>query len=285
MQIISEVRHLVFRIFIFLVVATAMMPASLSRAQQTKERTPEWLSLTPGVEYAVIPFSERETATNSLHVVRIDPRRARVVALAGADHGARSRTARQWCEEFGLVVVMNAGMYDVDAKTHVGYMRTPLSVNNKRWNKTYESVLLLDGTSATFPSARILDRSELTDTLMQSFGSVIQNLRLIKHPGINVWQQQPKVWSEAAIAEDRSGNILFLFLQKPASMHHFNENILRAGLGIVRAMHAEGGSEASLSICSEVKKIHLSGSIETGIREGSENMVQMAIPNVVGVRR
>ncbi len=261
------------------------MQSSFSWAEQSKERTTEWLSLAPGVEYAQVPFFGQQTVTDSLHVVRIAPRRARIIALTSIDHGNRGRTARQWCEEFGLVAVMNAGMYDIDAKTHVGYMRTPASVNSKRWNKSYESVLLLDGASATLPSARLLDRSDLNDTILQSFGTVIQNLRLIKHPGVNVWKEQPKAWSEAAIAEDRDGNILFLFLQKPLSMHQFNEYLLRVGLGVVRAMHAEGGSEASLSICSEAKKLHLSGSIETGIREGSENMVQMAIPIVVGVKR
>jgi hypothetical protein len=165
-------------------------------------------------------------------------------------------------------------------------MKTPSTVNNKRWNKTYESVLLLDGTAAPLPRAKIMDRSDLNETILKSFGTVIQNLRLIKNPGINVWEQQSRAWSEAAIAEDRSGNILFLFSRKPYTMFEFNEKLLQAGLNVVRAMHVEGGPEASLSLCADTKKLHLAGRSETALHDAEdESMVQIAIPNIVGVKR
>jgi phosphodiester glycosidase len=271
---------------IFLYAAIMLLFGLRSGAQQTVEKKVQWTTIAAGVEYAQYPFGEMQTGPDVLHVVRINPRRARLVALSRTKQDLRKRTAQQWCEDFGLVAVINAGMYDVDLVTHVGYMKTPTIVNNKRWNKTYESVLLLDGTAAPLPTARIMDRSDLNEKILKSFGTVIQNLRLIKNPGINVWEQQSRAWSEAAIAEDRSGNILFLFSRKPYTMFEFNEKLLQTGLNVVRAMHVEGGPEASLSLCSDTKKLHLAGRSETALHDAEDDdMVQITIPNIVGVKR
>jgi len=270
---------------IFLYTAIMLLFGLHSWAQQTVEKKVQWTNLAAGVEYAQYPFGEMQADPDILHVVRINPRRARLVALSRTKQDLRKRTAQQWCEDFGFVAVINAGMYDVDLITHVGYMKTPSTVNNKRWNKTYESVLLFDGTASLHPPAKIMDRSDLNETILKSFGTVIQNLRLIKNPGINVWEPQSRAWSEAAIAEDRSGNILFLFSRKPYTMFEFNENLLHTGLNVVRAMHVEGGPEASLSLCADTKKLHLAGRSETALHDaGDEDMVQFAIPNIVGVK-
>ncbi len=274
------------RIRIFLYATIMLIFGSRLWAQQSVEKKVEWTNRAAGVEYAQYPFGDRQTESNVLHVVRINPRRARLVALSQGKHDPHGRTAQQWCEDFGLVAVINAGMYDVDLLTHVGYMKTPATVNNKRWNKTYESVLLLDGTAATLPPAAIRDRTDLNETILKSFGTVIQNMRLIKSPGINVWTKPSRAWSEAAIAEDRSGNILFLFSRKPYTMLEFNEKLLQTDLNVVRAMHVEGGPEASLSLCSDTKKLHLAGKSEASFQDaGEESMVQMEIPNIVGVKR
>jgi len=42
----------------------------------------------------------------------------------------------------------------------------------------------------------------------EDYSSAIQNLRLIKKPGINVWNRQNRKWSEASIGEDDKGRIL-----------------------------------------------------------------------------
>ncbi len=270
--------------FLYVVVMLLFVPRVW--AQQTAEKKVKWTNLAAGIEYAEYPFGEMQTEAAVLHVVRINPHRAQLVAISRGKHDSHGRTAQQWCEDFDLVAVINAGMYDVDLMTHIGYMKTPTTVNNKRWNKTYESVLLLDGTGMTLPRAVIRDRSDLNETILKSFGTVIQNLRLIKNPGINVWRPQSRAWSEAAIAEDLGGNILFLFSRKPYTMFEFVERLLQTDLHVVRAMHVEGGSESSLSLCSDTKKLHLAGKSETSFQDTDDDgMVQLVIPNIIGVKR
>ena len=123
---------------------------------------------------------------------------------------------------------------------------------------------------------------------LASYKTVIQNLRLVKSiegRGRNVWQAQPRRWSEAAVALDERSRVLFLFSRSPLSMVDFNRLILDLPLKIVRAMHVEGGPEASLSIHVGGMDADYFGSYETGFRENDGNDHPWPIPNVLGVMR
>ncbi len=85
------------------------------------------------------------------------------------------------------------------------------------------------------------------------------------------------------IAQDRAGRILFLFSRTPYEMADLNNRILALPLGITRAMHVEGGPEASLSIHIGGISSDAAGSYETGFRNDDSNTEQWPIPNVLGV--
>jgi hypothetical protein len=61
--------------------------------------------------------------------------------------------------------------------------------------------------------------------------------------------------------------------------------LLGLPLGILRAMHLEGGPEASLTIRAGGVRLHLAGSYETRFNENDKNRTQWRLPNVLGVRR
>jgi hypothetical protein len=117
---------------------------------------------------------------------------------------------------------------------------------------------------------------------------VIQNLRLIKATDgkpRGVWQEQERRWSEAAVAIDDESRVLFLFSRTPYSMAQFNRLVLGLSLGIKRAMHVEGGPEASLSIHVAGFDADYFGSYETGFVDDDSNDHAWPIPNVLGVVR
>ena len=105
----------------------------------------------------------------------------------------------------------------------------------------------------------------------------------IKAPGVNVWTNDAERWSEAALAMGDDGLVYFVFCQDGLTMPEFNRLLLSLPLGILRAMHLEGGPEASLSIRSPALRLDLRGSYETGFFESDANGVQWPIPNVLGV--
>ncbi len=242
-----------------------------------------WRELTPGVSYRTYPMPKRAAVGPSvLHVVRIEPRRARVGVLASSIESGGNRSAARWCKDHRAVVTINAGMYANDHRTHTGYMKVGKHLNSERWLKTYQSVLLLQG-PGDMP-ARIVDRDAPDfGALLQEHPIAIQNLRLMKHGGKIVWAQQKRRWSEAAIAQDTEGRLLFLFSRSPYSMRDLAKQLKRLPLKISAVMHAEGGPEASLSIHTETLHLDLAGSYETGFNENDDNRAQWRVPNVVAV--
>lgn len=114
---------------------------------------------------------------------------------------------------------------------------------------------------------------------------VLQNLRLITTNRKNVWAANNRHRSEAALAIDAEGRLLFLFSRASYSMREWNALLLRLPLKIAGAMHLEGGPEASLSIHAGGVDLDLAGSYETGFWADDSNQRQWPIPNVLGVLR
>lgn len=133
-------------------------------------------------------------------------------------------------------------MFATDHQSNVGRLVSGAHANNPTWHKSYQSVLAFGPKKPGLPAAVFLDldapgaREALAD-----YGSAVQDLRLLKGGGENVWKPGPKKWSEAAVALDDRGRVLFLFARSPTSMHAFNERLKALPLGITRAMHVEGG--------------------------------------------
>ncbi len=236
-----------------------------------------WTALAPGVEYTRFEAED-------VHVVRVDPATAKLRAVTASSADKRPRTAAEWCEEQHLLAAINLGMYLDDHLSNVGYARVGAHVNQKRWNGKYQSVLAFGPKKPGIAAAIMLDldapgaRDRLED-----YDNVIQNLRLIRAPGRGAWAQQPRRWSESAVALDKQGHILFVFSRKARSMFDFNQLLLSLPLDVTAAMHVEGGPEASLSVRAKKLKLDLNGSFETGFVENESITAQWEIPNVLGV--
>ena len=223
-----------------------------------------WQPVTPGVEYAKV---------GSFHLVRIDTKAATFTAYSVGDGGGPSQTAAQWSASKHASVVFNAGMFEPDQVTHTGYFSVGTKVNSRTWWPTYKSVLVQHGKV-----------TELRDAEGPVQGSmVVQNLRLIRRPGVNVWSPTKRAWSESALAVLSDDKLLAIFSRVPLTMPDFNQQVLALGLGVVAAMHLEGGPEASLSVHGGGIDLDLCGSYETRFREDDSNTSQWALPNVFAV--
>ena len=232
-----------------------------------------------GVEYGTYEPSPGDV----FHVVRVDPKRAQLVAKMSSVDGAGPRTLRTWCDDQRLLAGINLGMYMDDHRRNVGHATAHGHANQSRWNPQYQSVLVWDPKRPGLPAAAIVDRdSDGATARIGEYRNAVQNLRLIKHPGQNVWTEQPRKWSESAIASDGEGRILFIFAKRGHAMTEFNRLLLGLPLGVVAAMHVEGGPEASLCVRGG-KAVDLWGSFETGFFPRDDNARQWEIPNVLGV--
>ena len=259
-----------------------MLSIALATLVCAEPATGVWTPLAPGVEYAQRALDPKKPAR--LHVVRVDPEKAEL-KLGIASRDGRGRTAAAWADELGLLVVTNAGMFDVgDHVKHVGRLVDGAHVNQGAYNG-YQSALLFHPKKEGLPKAQLVDLdAEGSKALAASYGAVVQNLRLVKGPGLSVWRPNGRAWSEAAIAQDKRGRILFLFVREGHQMSDFNRLLLESDLEVVRAMHVEGGPEASLSLRGPLNE-DFCGSYETGFFERDTNVEQWELPNVLGVAK
>jgi uncharacterized protein YigE (DUF2233 family) len=273
-------RRLTHIILVFLGSFALLYSAPAAQARE------QWKFLAKGIEYRAIPITLfPEIINGKIHIVRIDPAQAKLKLLLASEHDKKSRTTAGWCKDFNLVAAINAGMFHKDFLTNVGYLRNGLHIQNKRWNSKYKSILAFDPKKNGLPAAIIIDLED-PDAMKKlgDYNAVIQNLRLIKGDGINVWEKSNKKWSEAAVGMDNQGRILFLFCGLPYSMWEFNETVKSLGLGVTRLMHMEGGSSASLSIRSRDVNVDLAGTYEMMIAPNDTNSELLSIPNVIGVQ-
>jgi len=272
-------------VFALALVAPVSSERLAGPAMENGPRAPAWRSLGGGAEYAAIGLSPRPAIGDGLlHVVRVDPSQATIRVRMAAQLDGRARTAREWCDNPRVVAVINAGMYDRDLSTHIGYLRVGERIGSARWVRSYQSILLLGPRRLHLPAATIRDvppdgrAADFAD-----YDTAVQNLRLIRDPAVNAWTQSDRRWSEAAIALDHQGRILFLLCRSPFTMHDFNALVTALPLGVRRAMHVEGGPEASLSVHGPGIDVDLSGSYETGFNPSDDSKRQWPLPNVVTV--
>jgi len=254
----------------------------LAAGESTPADSSVWKELAPGVELRMLEAVEPSAVGDSgIAVLRVDPKTWQL-ELVGQSRGGETsgRSAREWAKGHDLAIAINAGMFGEDYTTHVGYLEIKGQVISPRINP-YQSVAAFDPHDrASHPDFRIFDLDipgVTVQAIRESYGSLAQNLRLIKRPGVNRWSQQDKRWSEAALGEDESGRILFIFSHSVLSMHDLIRELLAAGIGIVAAQHLEGGRLAQLYV-----KV---GDVELELFDGAPSTSAWPIPNVLGVTR
>jgi len=233
-----------------------------------------WQNLEPGLWFGRFPAPEKSEIGDSLvRVLRADPRYFSLKLLsASAFENRQPLTASQWGRNHDLKAAINASMYQKDYLTSVSLMRSHGHVNNPRLSKDM-SVLAFDRRDASVPPVKIIDREcEEFSRWKKKYRTLVQSIRMISCKGRNVWSEQPQRWSTAAIATDRQGRILFIYVASPYSTHDLIEYLKALPLDIERAMYAEGG-----------KEYEYAGGRKVSGLQGEEAPHPWMIPNVVGI--
>ncbi|WP_395743091.1 phosphodiester glycosidase family protein [Prosthecobacter sp.] len=260
----------------------ALVLLSLAAAPVNAQSTASWRSLVPGIELGLFPAPGGQ---GQMQVVRVNVR-THPLRLCSASAVQPSLTAEEWAARHKLCLVINAGMYDKDGSTHCGYMKNHPVVPSPTFRGDYSSVCVFSPLAKEAAPFRLLDTDDaaIERDILSRYAVVIQNLRLIKHPGENRWKQQPKMWSEAALGEDKDGNALFIFCRTPSTMHDFNEHLLKLPIHLVSAQHLDGGSPASFYLNCGGVVIRGMGSYESGFNETNSSQKFWLLPHVIGVQ-
>jgi uncharacterized protein YigE (DUF2233 family) len=245
-----------------------------------------WIQLESGLELAELHASRKaEQGDSIIRVLRIDPKRFELRLLNASEHeDGRPLTARQWCRGKGLLAGINASMYMTDHLTSVSLMVKPGHVNNPELRERDRAVLAFDRKSQDVPLVQIIDR-ELQDfpALRESYGTLVQSIRMVSLDGRNVWQQQKRKWSTAGIGTDSEGRVLFFHCRSPYSVHDLIDMLLKLPIDLHNAMYVEGGPEAQLYVRNGSQDLEFVGCYETGFWERDDCGPAHPVPNIIGV--
>lgn len=260
--------------------ALATMPASPAAGG-------EWETLEPGLELADFAMPVASTTGDSrVTVLRADMAAFELRLLSASAPGqGQSRSARAWCEREGLLAAINASMYQTDLKTSVSFMRTAEHANNPHFTRD-RAVLVFDRIDDSVPEADVIDITcRDFAALRPKYRSFVQSIRMVSCDGQNMWHQQPRRFSTAAIAVDKGGRILFIHCRSPYSTHDFIDGLLALPLDVATAMYVEGGPQAQLYLGAGERVIERVGLFENSLLEGEADQGGWPIPNVVGIAR
>jgi hypothetical protein len=246
-----------------------------------------WRKIDEGLSVAEFNSPMKSSAQESkVTVVRIDPKLYSFKLLCASEHGRTKMTARKWCEKFGLIAAVNAGMYQTDGFTNVGLMKNYGHINNPRLNNVYKAVLAFNPSEPKISEIQIIDlKCQDFESIGPKYQTLIQNIRMISCHQENVWAKTNQLWGMAVFGIDKNGNALLIFTEVSYSGHDFANILLSLPLSIFNALYLEGGFEANLSFSWNGVELERVGARETGLQEDAPRAVPRPIPNVIGITR
>ena len=246
-----------------------------------------WKNLEKGLDVGIFPAPKKSAFGDSLiRILRADTASFSLRLLNASSEDQKKRwSVKDWVNRNGLVAAINASMYQKDMMSSVSYMKTRQHTNNT-WVSKDKTILAFNPNDKKLPPVRIIDRDcEDFNTLRKKYSTLVQSIRMVSCHGKNMWGQQKKMSSIAAIGLDQQDRILFIHVRSPYTTHDLIHMLLELPVGLKQAMYVEGGADAQLYINTGKEEHEFIGSYSTGSREHDENTYSHPIPNVLGLVR
>ena len=247
-----------------------------------------WDSLTPGIFFSDVDAPKKSILNDSkLSIVKIDPNKVEFSILSASEHENKSRTAPEWANEFGMSVIINAGMYDLDKTlSNKGFMQNFNHLNNPTLYPSYGGMIAFNPADTTINNFQILDLEHTPwDSVKTCYYSYSQGMRMIDCNGSPLtWNKKNQLCSMLLCAIDKDGFVYYIFSRSPYTHNEMIRFLLAMPFEITGAIYLEGGPEASMYINTPNKKIEKYGSYVSRSYENDKNDHFWKIPNVIGVK-
>lgn len=266
---------------------TEVISTELTFEKRTVSGNLDWEEVDKGLLWVEAEAPIKASVGDSkISILRIDPELYQFELLSAKTKNRQNLAVDGWAEKFGLIAVVNAGMYQKDYKTNVGYMKNYDFVNNSHMQKDYNLMAAFNPKSDGVPPFQLIDLGcQDWDDWKDKYNSFTQSIRMIDCNQENKWSKQERFWSMVTIGTDKEGHVLFIFTRTPYRVHDFTNMILQLPLNIDRLMYLEGGPEASIYLNHKGKLVEKMGSYESGFNSADDNYHFWKLPNVIGVKK
>jgi uncharacterized protein YigE (DUF2233 family) len=239
-----------------------------------------WQKIDSGLFFSeVLAPLKSDVGDSKVTILKIDPQYYNFKLISAKEKNEENKTLKEWARIKGLIAAINAGLYQEDNKTNVGYLKNFNFINNNHLNKD-NTIAAFNREYTTVPEIQIIDlKCQKWDELKDKYNSYTQCIRMIDCEQKNTWRQQQEKYAIAVIAIDKQGNALFIFTRSPYSVHDFINILKLLPLNIYNAMYLEGSIPASFYLNYKGKEVEKTGSIMTN----GDNGIAWELPNIIGI--
>jgi len=272
-----------------LLVCVLMSPNLIAGTEQQQDSLPAWHQLQNGLSFWEPDAPEKSILNDSkLFILKADPRYCNFSVLSASEHGKQNRTASAWAKEFGVNVVVNAGMFNMrNARTNKGYLKNYKHTNNAKMNGYYNVMMAMNPKQKSDPEMIMYD---LTCTKWESIRNIYhtycQGMRMIDCNGNKMaWDKRPGQSCSMVIGgTDLLGNIYFIFSRSPYTHQRMIDFVVSLIPDMRTTVYLEGGPEASLYVQTSDTIITKIGSYVSSTYENDKNDHFWKIPNVISIK-
>lgn len=249
----------------------------------------KWVTLTKGMEYIEMDAPIKSIVGDSkIAVLRMDPSLFKFDLFSATQHDSVPRTVSSWANSFGLSVVFNAGMYELEAPLQSrAFLKNGRHVNNGKLLDQFNLMLAMGPKIGTNRSnIEVLDLTcSNWDEEKYLFKGYAQGLRMIDcNASPMYWKKKIQSCSMLIAAEDRKGWFYLIFTRSPYTHNQMIDFMTEMSGGLHDAIYLEGGPETSLYININGHTIKKVGSWVSDTWESDENKHFWPLPNVIGIR-
>ena len=248
----------------------------------------QWHELQKGLFFREIDAPEKSFVGDSrIFILKADPGKCKFLVLSASEHKKKNRSADEWAHEFGMKVVVNAGMFNMaNKRTNKGYLKNYSHFNNSHLNGSYNVMMGMNPKRDSDTSMIICDMTcRDWESIQANYHTLCQGMRMIDFSGNPLaWDKRPgQACSMVIGATDTAGNIYFVFSRSPYAHQKMIGFMMALIPGIRTTVYLEGGPEASLYIQTGDTTITKIGSYVSKTYPNDNNDHFWKIPNVIGI--
>ena len=208
-----------------------------------------WQKIDDGLLFAEVASPVKSVYGDSkITILKINPKYYDFRLISAKEKHEDNKTVKEWVKSKGLIAGINAGLFQGDDKTNVGYMKNFSFVNNGHLNKN-NTITAFNRKDTTVPEIQIIDlQCQNWNELKDKYNSFSQCIRMIDCNQNSTWSQQPDIFSMAVIALHKHGSAWFIFTHYSYSVHHFLDILNHLPLDSEHAMYLARPSPAPFTL-------------------------------------
>lgn len=266
---------------------------SIVKKDSIKPLEIKWQNIIPGLDFCETRAPRKSEINDSkITLLKINPRYFDFHLLMATEQTKKPLDAKEWADSFGLNIVINAGMYDLNRKMYSkGFLKSHSHANNSQRLPNYKSLIAFNPTDSLERKFTVCDlECDSFQNVQKKYTCLAQGLRMLDCNSEPIgWNKRKQYCSQLITTIDDLGNMYLIFVRSPYLHNEMIAYMKQMKLNLYNAIYMEGGPQTSLYV--DIQKngqpmFHLEkiGSYVSETYPNDLNDHFWKLPNVIGLK-